>query len=294
MKKHIFNMPLPATIDANELLRMAEKEVDPRAPQTLMALADPLYRLAQDKGLLQKYINLGLSNWKRGYFHFYSPQSCQIASLGDFVIRINLWPLLPADPRRRAILADILSYFDYHDHNFSFITANYFGPGYETRLYCYERANMIGFPSEKVELESLGTHCLDDKTVMLYEEFHDVHTQLPPASLSASINLMLAGKGSGLTNQHFFDPEHGRILGYVGSFSHKRVNALGFARHFHDEETLMLLHEILESHECSRTRVEAGKVLVALMGEAAVSAEGKKKMLRDPLARALWSGASHA
>lgn len=292
MKKHVFDTPPASSVDAHELLDRAKREVDRRDPQTLMALAEPLYCLAQDKSLLQKYINLGLAQWQKGLLHFYSSQSCQIASLGGFGIRINLWPLLPSDPRRRAILADVLSYFDFHDHNFSFITANYSGPGYETELYSYQRGEIAGYPGEKIKLDYQGRHCLDDKTVMLYEEFCDVHSQLPPAAPSASINLMMTTEFSGLTNQHFFDPHVGRITGYVGSFSHKRVNAIGFARHFHDDETMTLLEQILETHECSRTRVEAAQVLVALCGESALSATSKRKLLRDPLAQALWSSAA--
>lgn len=294
MKKHVFDTPPACTVDAHELLERAKKEVDRRDPQSLMALAEPLYCLAQDKSLLQKYINLGLSQWEKGLLHFYSSQSCQIASLDGFGIRVNLWPLLPSDPRRRAILADVLSYFDFHDHNFSFITANYFGPGYETELYSYQRSEIVGYPGEGVELAYQGRHCLDNKTVMLYEEFHDVHSQLPPAAPSSSINLMMTAKSSGLTNQHFFNPHEGRITGYVGSFAHKRVNAIGFARHFHDEKTLTLLEQILESHECSRTRVEAARVLVALRGQSALSVNNKRKLLRDPLAQALWSSALSA
>jgi hypothetical protein len=289
MKKHVFDTPAGCTFDVDELLERAEKEVDRRDPQSLMALAGPLYCLAQNKSLLQKYINLGLSQWEKGLFHFYSSQSCQIASLGGFGIRVNLWPLLPSDPRRRAILADVLSYFDFHDHNFSFITANYSGPGYETELYSYRRDRIVGYPGEKLELDYQGRHCLDNKTVMLYQEFYDVHSQLPPTSPSSSINLIMTAESSGLTNQLFFNPHEGRISGYVGSFSHKRVNAIGFARHFHNEETLALLEQVLESHECSRTRVEAAQVLVSLRGESALSEKNKKRLLRDPLAQALWS-----
>lgn len=294
MKKQIFDTPAACTVDVLELLERTSKEVDRRDPQSLMALAEPLYCLAQDKSLLQKYINIGLSQWEKGLLHFYSSQSCQIASLDGFGIRVNLWPLLPSDPRRRAILADVLSYFDFHDHNFSFITANFSGPGYETELYSYRRDAMVGYPGEVLELDYQGRHCLDNKTVMLYEEFCDVHSQLPPVSPSSSINLMMTSESSGLTNQHYFNPAEGRITGYVGSFSHKRVNAIGFARHFHNEETLALLEQILESHECSRTRVEAARTLAALRGEAALSAKNKKMLLCDPLAQALWSTAIHA
>lgn len=102
MKKQVFDTPRALAVDVHELLERATREVDRRDPGSLMGLAEPLHCLAQDKSLLQKYINLGLANWKKGLLYFYSSQSCHLASLDGFSIRINLWPLLPSDPRRRA------------------------------------------------------------------------------------------------------------------------------------------------------------------------------------------------
>ena len=48
------------------------------------------------------------------------------------------------------------------------------------------------------------------------------------------------------------------------------------------------IQRIAESHPCSRTRVEAGRILVGIAGEAALSAASRARMLGDPLARALW------
>lgn len=275
-----------------DLLARARREVDPREPRSLMALAAPLHALAGDRSLLQRCIHHGLANRGRGPTHFYSSQSCHVASAGPFAIRINLWPLLPADPRRRAILADVLSYFDYHDHNFSFLTANYAGPGYETDLYSYDAAHVTGYPGEPVALAYQGRHTLDERTVLLFEAGKDVHRQLPPATPSASLNLMLTPEHAGLTNQFYFDVERGVIRDYVASASHKRVDALDFARHWHDEHTPALLRRIAERHPCSRTRVAAGQVLAALAGSDAPGAASRAHMLRDPLARALWQGAA--
>jgi len=289
MRKLLLTCRPAHRIGVEELLDLAEREVDPREPAGLLALAEPLYGLAGDPALMQTCIKHSLAHWRQGSSHFYSSQSCHIASRGVFAIRINLWPLLPADPRRRAILADVLSYFDYHDHNFSFITANYFGPGYATEMYSYQRGDTAIYPGKAVDLVYHGRHTLDANTVLLYEQYRDIHMQLPPARLSASLNLMMTPPDAGLTDQFYFDIKAGRVRDYVASASHKRVNALGFARHFHDGQTLALLQEILETHPCSRTRVEAARVLVDVAGPAALSGASATTMLRDPLAQALWA-----
>lgn len=289
MKTYSFDRSAQAPLGLEEFYDLARREVDVRDPQSLNALALPLLRLARDESLLLKFVNRGLADWQKPErFHFYSPQSCQMISDGVLAVRANLWPLLPNDPRRRAILADALSYFDYHDHNFSFITANIFGPGYETEMYRYDRSRMVGYVGEKVALEYLGRHRLHDGTVLFYEECADVHVQLPPSALSASLNLMLVKPVSALMNQHYFDIGKGEISGYVGATSDKRVNALHFARHFHDDDTAGLLMQILETHPCSRTRVEAARIVTSFKGEAAISAQSRQRMLKDELARALW------
>lgn len=291
MRKQLFAARPTRRVGVEEVLELAMRQVDPRDPAALLELAEPLYGLAGDPALLQRCINHSLTHWRGGNSHFYSSQSCHIASRGPFVLRINLWPLLPADPRRRAILADVLSYYDYHDHNFSFITANYFGPGYATEMYAYQRGTAAIYPGRRVDLEYQGRHTLDANTVLLYEQYRDIHMQLPPARLSASLNLMMTPPDAGLADQFYFDVDKGCVRDYVASSSssHKRVNALGFARHFHDGDTLALLQEILETHPCSRTRVEAARVLVDVAGASALSPISVTRMLRDPLAVALWS-----
>jgi hypothetical protein len=290
MKRYLFDRAEHVPMGLEEFYELVRAQVDVKEPLSLCELALPLLRLAQDETLLLKFVNRGLADWQKPErFHFYSPQSCQMVSDGVLTVRANLWPLLPSDPRRRAILADALSYFDYHDHNFSFITANIFGPGYETEMYRYDPARMVGYVGEKVALEYQGRHRLDDQTVLFYEECSDVHVQLPPASLSASLNLMLVKPEAPLMNQHYFDIEKGEISGYVGATSDKRANALHFARHFHDEETADLLVRILETHPCSRTRVEAGRIVTTIKGETAISAQSKQRMLKDELSRTLWA-----
>lgn len=289
MFKRDFETPLqPMALD--EFMELARREVEPRDSTSLIGLMEPLYRLSRDKGLLSKFVNHDLATLhKGGILHFYSPQSCQLAVEDSLTVRINLWPLLPEDPRRRGILSKVLSYYDFHDHNFSFITANYFGPGYDTIMYRYDRNRIAGYPGEYVELEPLGRHTLGENTGMFYEECSDVHQQLPPSAPSASINLMLTSPQSSLVNQHYFDPATSTIVGYVESLSSKRVNGLTFAGLLGDDQTAKLLERIINTHPCIRTRVEAAWQLQKLDG-AALGAEMQRQICTTDMGRALWDG----
>src|SRR3546814_33924 len=69
-----------------------------------------------------------------------------------------------------------------HDHNFSFLTVGYMGPGYWSEYYEYDYANVAGYVGEKVNLRYIEKSKLDEGKVMLYRIHRDVHLQLPARS----------------------------------------------------------------------------------------------------------------
>jgi hypothetical protein len=278
----------------DEFMGIAGKLVDPSRPETLELMQEPLWRLARNRTLFTSRIQHDLASWRNPErLSFYTSQSCVLAKSGDLLVRFNIWPTLPDDPRRRKVLSNLLSYYDFHDHNFSFLTANVFGPGYRTRVYEYDGRGVIGYPGEQLALQDLGMHTLDFETVLLFVGGRDIHQQLPPDSLSMSVNLMLTSAESSLINQYYFDPAAARISGYVESLSTRRVNGISFASQLGDDETVQLLSEIAASHPCDRSRAEALFELEKLRPEDDAVAQVRVELQEaSPLLRVLLGSGS--
>lgn len=103
-----------------------------------------------------------------------------------FFLRANVW-------RPMTALEQSINGFQYdvcHDHNFHILTAGHFGPGYRSRAYTYKRDGVTGVLGEQVELRSEGIFELPTGKIALYRAKEDVHFQLPPESISVSLNLI--------------------------------------------------------------------------------------------------------
>ncbi|CAM4263550.1 hypothetical protein [Pseudoalteromonas byunsanensis] len=104
-----------------------------------------------------------------------------------------------------------------HDHNFGFLTTNYYGPGYTSRLYQYQHNRELDVDSAS-GLKFCGIHQLSKHEVIYYEPSKDAHLQVAPSAFSISLNLMFETN----TNKQFiFDPRTGRIIDTVISSSDK-------------------------------------------------------------------------
>ena len=96
---------------------------------------------------------------------------------------------------------------------------------------------------------------------MLFRSGKEIHTQIPPTEVSASINLLMTETGSALQDQYYFDRDARAISGYVESVSSKRNSLFAFAHHLGDEETDGLLQSIAREFPSARTRACAYEAL---------------------------------
>lgn len=113
--------------------------------------------------------------------HVFMLHSCE-----DYFLRANVWrPITEIEKSLEKFEYDVC-----HDHNFDILTCGYFGPGYTSRCYEYESAAVDGLLGEKVELLKPDTFYLIENSMALYRAHQDVHMQLPPASLSISLNMI--------------------------------------------------------------------------------------------------------
>ncbi|MHA4835466.1 transposase [Sphingopyxis sp. MSC1_008] len=127
-----------------------------------------------------------------------------------FYLRANMWP----SERDAAFAASGPAAFSYgvpHDHNFSFLTAGYFGPGYVSDYYDYDPETVDGRLGESLNLKFVERHSLSHGKLMLYHAHRDIHSQLPPESLSVSLNIMDEGEHVPWRDQYIVDLEHGTI-----------------------------------------------------------------------------------
>jgi hypothetical protein len=127
-----------------------------------------------------------------------------------FYVRANMWP----SQRDAAFTASGPAAFSYgvpHDHNFSFLTAGYFGPGYISDYYDYDPEAVDGRLGEPLDLTFVERSSLGEGKMMLYRAHRDIHSQLPPPSLSVSLNIMDEGEQVAWRDQYIVDLEHGAI-----------------------------------------------------------------------------------
>jgi len=189
------------------------------------------------------------------------PQSIRLHSERDFYVRSNIWLPVTSDDIAPELQRLLYAYDMAHDHNFTFVTVGYFGPGYQTDLYQYEYSKVQGYQGERVELESQGRHQLTPGRTMVYRAGKDIHVQRLPAEVSISLNLMCVDNSAKPTQQFIFDVEKGVLARGAGDETSSRLSLLALLKRFNNDDTPDILDTVLTNHPCERTRASALNVL---------------------------------
>lgn len=177
-----------------------------------------------------------------------------------YFIRANFWP----SPRDSLFKASGTSPFFYnipHDHNFSFLTVGYLGPGYWSEYYEYDYESVLGLPGEKVDLRFVEKAKLDPGKVMLYRAHKDVHNQLPADEMSVSINIMEAAPRQPFLSQYRFDVKRCEIAGILTRTSSEALLAL--AANHAGGNARDLVESFAAHHPCDRIQFAALRELAA-------------------------------
>jgi hypothetical protein len=170
--------------------------------------------------------------------NYYGPQVCMLHVDERYFVRANIWrPLSQVEKSIKGFQYDVC-----HDHNFDILTIGYFGPGYHSRCYTYERRNVVGVLGEAVDLRPDGLFTLHEGTIALYRAKQDVHKQLPPDSMSVSLNLI--PKNNRIRDPQFqFEEDSGQITRYLQASGSELVvrlaGVLGDARFLEPLETIV-------------------------------------------------------
>lgn len=174
----------------------------------------------------------------------------------NFILRANFWPA-ESDSVVLNSGTDPFFYGHPHDHNFSFLTVGYLGPGYWSDYYEYDYARTVGVIGEKVGLRFVERSRLSEGKVMLYRRHRDVHSQLPADSLSVSINIMAISPATEFRDQYGFDLGRSRISAIVNRSTLEPLIAL--AGHIGGDNGRDFVEHVAERHPSDRIRFAALK-----------------------------------
>ncbi|MEL7446020.1 MAG: transposase [Pseudomonadota bacterium] len=192
---------------------IAENGFDPNCAESLCNAAMWLRKLTNNRVFLADLLINRLKRQGRNSAleSGYGPQAIMLSPLHNEVfLRANIWP----SERDLCFQTSGARNFVYgvpHDHNFSFLTSGYLGPGYRSDYYEYDYGAVAGFPGEDAGLRFIERSALDQGKIMLYRAHRDIHSQIPPESLSVSLNIMHVDPAQAWFDQYGFDLENGEV-----------------------------------------------------------------------------------
>jgi hypothetical protein len=201
---------------------------DPNDEDSFAAVAPLLKGLAANRSFLADIALAELKDrcGRQSLENRYSSQVIMLHRASEkYFIRANFWPSAE-DSLFKSSGASPFFYHVPHDHNFSFLTVGYLGPGYWSEYYEYDYEGVTGIPGEKVDLRFVEKSRLDEGKVMLYRAHKDVHDQLPADRLSVSINIMHASPALPFLDQYRFDVKKCEIAGILTRSSGEALLAL--------------------------------------------------------------------
>lgn len=242
-------------LELAELVEMLETGgFDSRDEDGFASWGIQLKKLANDRSFLADMMIAELKQRCEGQIRD-NQYSAQVVMLHGgsqkFIMRANLWPALK-DSVVRHSGTDPFFYGVPHDHNFSFLTVGYLGPGYWSDYYEYDYGDVVGYPGEDVALRFIEKSRLEEGKVMLYRAHKDIHLQLPADSMSVSLNIVETSHSSAFRDQYRFDLENAKIDGIMTRMSLEPMLAL--AAHYGGGEGLDLLSSFAGSHPSDRIR----------------------------------------
>lgn len=248
------------SIGLDEYVAEVAATIDPQDELSIADTAPLLHALANDRELVVRQLNAQVeAQFKRGVIP--SAQAILLAEHESFYVRANVWPS-NADIAAGRIYQEQFSYDVAHDHNFSFLTVPYFGPGYETEIYEYDHDAVTGYIGEPVELRFLEHVAFGGDLVMLYRASRDVHVQHPPEEMSITLNLLVSTPEARMREQFYFDLPSQTISGYPDeSDTSKRQSFFDIASRIGDGNTRQLLDDLTRLHPAPRTRLNAAEAI---------------------------------
>jgi len=240
----------------DDYLERIRRDVDLRDVDSVVESATLLRALANDRALVVKRLNQLVEKAFSGV-SLPSAQSIVLGRAESFYVRANIWPA-NSDMANGRAYQNQFAYNLAHDHNFTFMTLNYLGPGYETEIYEYDYQATKGYVGEPVALEFLEKVKFTTGSAMVYRAGRDVHIQYAPEELTVTLNLMIPDPQQAVRDQYYFDVVKKIISGHPDDvLATRRVSLITLAGYLGDANTEQLLSDLAAQHPCRRTRLAA-------------------------------------
>ena len=234
-----------------------DESFDPADEESLAGAALWLKGLANNRDFLAEIALAELKDrcTRQSLENRYSSQVIMLHRASEkFFIRANFWPS-PRDSLFKASGASPFFYHVPHDHNFSFLTVGYVGPGYWSEYYEYKYGAVTGTPGEKVDLKFVEKTRLEQGKIMLYRAHRDVHNQLPADDLSVSINIMEASPRLPFLAQYEFDVKKCEVARILNRSSTEAL--LAVAANHDGGNARDLVESFAAGHPCDHVRFAA-------------------------------------
>ncbi len=245
------------TLSFGDLVQaLNDESFDPADEESFAAAGRLLKGLANNREFLAEIAVAELKDrcTRQSLENRYSSQVIMLHRASEkYFIRANFW-LSERDSLFKTSGASPFFYHVPHDHNFSFLTVGYLGPGYWSEYYEYDYETVTGVPGEQVDLRFIEKSRLDRGKVMLYRAHKDVHNQLPAEEMSVSINIMGATNRLPFFDQYQFDVKRCEIAGILTRTSTEALLALAAN---HGGNGRDLVESFAARHPCGRIQFAA-------------------------------------
>lgn len=275
------------TIELGALVEALEERFDPADEEAMGEWAPALRRLANNRTFLGDLVVEELKRHCAGQAarNPYGPQVILLhGGSRRFLLRANLWPG-EGDSVVVNSGTDTFFYGVPHDHNFSFLTVGYLGPGYRSDYYEFDYERVLGVAGEPAEIRFVERSCLSPGKVMLYRKHLDIHSQLPPESLSVSLNIMALHPGTEFLDQYQFDIERSAVAGPIHASGVETLVRL--AAHFGGGKAATSSRA---SSTAIRASASGSRRGAPARRRSASSMRGSRSMKKPPLDRMGWCG----
>ena len=258
----LLNCEDTASIGLDELTYGLEHEIKTRDDESLIECAPLLRRLGNNKTFLASSIAAQLKSRISAHSLMtpFPEPSLELYSSKDFQVRAVFWFPPTMFPLSRRWQAKSLSYLQAHDHEHSFLTIGYYGPGYLTHLYECDPDAIRGIPGERVELIERPSQSISEGKMMIYQESRDVHIQDHAADFSITLNIALKSRIH-KKPQTLFNLDNNTVTLSVTSEAAHFAHLFQIAQHLEDSTTASAIEHVAETHPENEIRIQARKHL---------------------------------